>query len=101
MEQETKIAPNHALFSWMEDEDTVLTNGAVSSNSGAPQVQSGYNLWSKRLFTRENVDMQGRFSADKVPEQSAASVTYPRKEFIPYNLREIKALVSSVLDVVE
>lgn len=40
MEQETEIAPDHAIFSWIEEEDVVLTNGAASSSLEAPQVQS-------------------------------------------------------------
>lgn len=101
IEQETKIASDHALFSWMEDEDVVLTNNAIASSLGAPQVQSDYNLRSKRYFMGENVGRQGRFNSDKFPKQPVVATTYLRKEFIPYKLREAKTLVPSVLDVVE
>lgn len=83
IEQEIEIALDHALFSQMEDTDDVLTNDAIASSSGAPQVQSDYNLQSKRYFMGEHVGMQGRFISDKVPEQPVVSTAYPRKEFIP------------------
>lgn len=38
IEKEMEIALDHDLFSWREDEDIVLTNGAIVSSSGAPQV---------------------------------------------------------------
>lgn len=79
----------------------MLTNGATASSSWSPQVQSDYNLRSKRCFTGENVGTQGRFILDKVPEQPAVATTYPRKEFIPYKPREAKTSVPSVLDVLK
>lgn len=36
IQQEAEIAPNHALFSWKEDKDVMLTNDAATSNVGAP-----------------------------------------------------------------
>lgn len=51
LEQESKITPNHALFSWMEEEDDVFANEASTSKD--PQVQLDYNTQTKRRFTRE------------------------------------------------
>ncbi|XP_059070811.1 uncharacterized protein LOC131860415 [Cryptomeria japonica] len=85
----------------MENEDFVLTNGAATSNSGAPQVQSDYNLFLKRCFMGENISTQGKLAIDKAPEQPSVAITYPRKESIPYKPRETKAMVSSLLDVLE
>lgn len=101
IKKETKIAWDHALFSWMEDKDARLTNGATTSSLGAPQVQSDYNLWSKRRFKGQNEGTQGRFILDKVSEQPAVATTYPRKEFIPYKPREARTSVPLVLDMVE
>lgn len=36
LEQESTIAPNHALFSWMEEEETVFANDTFISKT--PQV---------------------------------------------------------------
>lgn len=79
MQEETKIALDHALFSWMEDEDAVLTNGATTSKEGTPFVQSDYNLHSKIFFTKKNLNTSGRTLVDKAPEQPAVVPTYPRK----------------------
>lgn len=68
IEKEMEIAMDHALFSWMEDEDTMLTNVTIASSSRSPQVQSDYNLQSKRCFMGENVGTRGRFISNKVPE---------------------------------
>lgn len=101
MQQEIKIAPDHALFSWIEDKDAVLTNGATTSKEGVPFMQSDYNLCSKRRFTRENMNTSRREPADKAPEQPAVVPTYPRKEFVPYKPREPKSSMPSILDMVE
>lgn len=53
LQQEIEMAPDHVLFSWMEDEDAMLTNNASTSKDGAPFVQSDYNLCSERCFTGE------------------------------------------------
>lgn len=50
MEQEVEITLDHTLFSWMEEEKTVLKNDASTSFAKMSQVQSNYNFFSKCQF---------------------------------------------------
>lgn len=92
LQQEVEIAPNHALFSWMEEEDAVLTNGAATLKDGTPPMHSDYNLFSKRHLTKESTGSSRAMPVDKPPEQQTINLAYPRKEFIPYKPKERKIL---------
>jgi len=46
VEKEGEISPEHVLFSWIEEEESVFINEASTSKN--PQVQSDYYTLSKR-----------------------------------------------------
>lgn len=68
IKKEAEIAPDHAIFSWMEGEDILMTNDATSSSSRDPEVKSNYNLRLKRRLTGENVSMPRKSSINSAPE---------------------------------
>lgn len=92
LQQEAKIANDHVLFSWMEDEDAVLTNGAITLKDGTPLMHSDYNLRSKRRLTKESTGSMRAVLVDRPPDQPVTNSAYPRKEFIPYKSKEPKVL---------
>lgn len=88
LQQEAEITPDHALFSWMEDYDTVLTIKGGNSKNGTPMVHSDYNLFSKRHLTGKDASNIRSIPVNKPPELPVIVFAYPTKEFIPYRPKE-------------
>lgn len=105
LEQEFDIAPNHALFSWMEEEETMFANDAFISKT--LQVQCDYNTRSKRRFTGESIvshpiNPQLKSVSDQTPGTSTvSSPSQPQKEIIIARTKEKKPLSLSPFNVVE
>lgn len=102
MEQEAEITPDQALFSWIEGEETVITNDAPTLSNKMPQVQTNYNLHSKHRFTRNLVIQKPKASVEKLAEQPiVVSIFQKAKDFIPYKARDSKSYVPTILDIME
>lgn len=53
LEQEVDIAPDQALFSWLEEEDVVYENETLMTS--VPLVWLDYNIRSKRRLMGEYI----------------------------------------------